>query len=82
VTNCKGKGRHRKCTKHRPGTHSVTLTSLFAGHHLGIGTALTVEISQANAVGKVFEFKVRRSRQPSVHITCLAPGSNKPGQGC
>ncbi len=82
VTKCKGKGKHRKCTKHPPGTHSVNLTGLFAKHRLGLGTTLTVEIIQTNVVGKVYEFKVRKSRQPSVKITCLAPGSKTPGQGC
>jgi hypothetical protein len=82
VKTCKGKGKHKKCTKHKPGTHSVNLTRLFSKRHLGGGTELTIEIVQANRVGKVFEFKIRANRQPTVSITCLAPGSDTPGRDC
>ena len=57
VTKCKGKRKHRKCTNHPPGTHSVNLTGLFAKHRLRLGTTLTVEIIQTNVVGKAYEFK-------------------------
>jgi hypothetical protein len=82
VKTCKGKGKHRKCTEHKPGTHTVNLTRLFSKRHLGTGTKLTVELVQTNRIGKVYEFKTRANRQPTASITCLAPGSKTPGQGC
>jgi hypothetical protein len=82
VVKCRGKGRGRRCSTHAPGTHTVSLTNLFAHRQLDTGTRVTVEVAQANRIGKAFEFKMRASRQPAVTVGCLAPGSSRPGRGC
>jgi hypothetical protein len=74
---CGGKG----CGRAHP-ARTVNLTRLFAGRHLGVGASLTVAIVQRNRIGKVFIFKMRSGQQPSSQITCLVPGSSRPGRGC
>lgn len=80
---CKGKGKHRHCVKKPPPrVGTVTLTSLFHHRHLAVGAKLTISVVQSGAIGKVYSFKIRRSRAPSLKVACLAPGSSTPGRGC
>ena len=79
--------KHKACGKprrkrHRPGTHVLNLTNRFAGWHLATGTRLQVSIVKPRSIGKVYIFVIRGSAQPSVQISCLAPGSTVVGRGC
>jgi hypothetical protein len=60
----------------------VTLASLFRGRYLAVGARITVSIVRPGWVGKTFLFTVRSGRAPTFAITCLAPGSSRPGRGC
>ena len=77
----KCKGKH--CShKPRPHTVNVDLTGMFGKHHVPVGSQLLIEISKQFEIGKVFILTIRRDQQPSSTVTCLAPGSTKPGVGC
>jgi hypothetical protein len=79
VRACKG----RRCAKRRrPGTGTVDVGRLFRGRHLAPSTVVTVEMTAHNAIGKTWAFTMRPGRDPKVVISCLAPGSAVPGQGC
>jgi hypothetical protein len=74
---------HRRCGKrHKPGTGSVDLAALFRGRALAPATVVTVEMTERDAIGKAWAFTMRNGRKPKVTISCLAPGSSVPGQGC
>jgi virginiamycin B lyase len=74
----------RKCKKPKPKPQGpeVGLTSLFKGHHLGVGATISVRIVKSGWNGKVFVFTTRSNQTPHVQISCLAPGSTTPGKGC
>jgi len=74
--------RHRCAKRHKPGTGTVDLAPLFRGRRLGVGTVLTVRMSQRNTIGKTWIFTMRSGRNPKLTISCLAPGSTVPGRGC
>jgi hypothetical protein len=79
--------RCRRTNKHcRPNqselTRSVDLSAVFTGNRFPAGSVLTVRFVEAQFVGKAFVFRIRSNHQPSVAVTCLAPGSLVPGQGC
>ena len=77
----KCKGKH--CShKPRPHTVNVDLTGMFGKHHVPVGSQLLIEISKLFEIGKVFILTIRRDQQPSSTVSCLAPGSTKPGVGC
>jgi hypothetical protein len=65
-----------------PPQTEVGLTRLFKGHHLGVGTHITVNVTKAGWVGKSFLFTMRANHAPHIQIACLAPGSSLPGGGC
>jgi hypothetical protein len=71
------KGR-RSC----PGAAPLALQKPFAQRILRPGTVITIEIIRAGWIGKVYRFKVGPGREPLVQISCLAPGSSRPGVGC
>jgi hypothetical protein len=75
---CRGK----KCSKSHVQGPTVGLASLFNGRHLGVGARISVSIVKAGWVGKTYEFTVLANKEPRSQISCLAPGSNRPGQGC
>jgi streptogramin lyase len=75
-------GRKCKQPKPRPQGPEVSLTSLFKGHHLGVGATISVRIVRSGWIGKVFVFTTRSGQTPHVQISCLAPGSTTPGKGC
>jgi len=70
--------RARRCRPPRV----VNLGREFRGRRLGVGARVTVRISRAHDIGKYYRFLVRSRRPPSVRISCLAPGSIRPGRGC
>jgi hypothetical protein len=72
----------KKCTRTKLKSASVDLTRYFTGWHLGIGSHVTVSIVKSGYIGKVYIFGIRGPKDPSVKITCVAPGSNAPGKGC
>jgi hypothetical protein len=79
VVPCRG----RRCPKpsKRQGS-TFGLAGPFQGRHLGVGARISVSVLKAGWVGKQYVFTVRAGREPSEHVACLAPGSNKPGVGC
>jgi hypothetical protein len=78
---CKGK-RCRKERKSVAGGRTVDLLPLFAHRRLGVGTRLNVSVTAPNTIGRIWLTRIRASRQPSPTISCLFPGSSKPGVGC
>jgi hypothetical protein len=76
------KGHKARCRTVRLKSDTIKLTSYFKGWHLGIGARVTLSIVKTGFTGKVYIFGIRGSRDPSVKITCLLPGSSKPGEGC
>ena len=72
---CKGK----KC---RARSRNVSLTRLFAGHRLSVGSRIIVTITQRNTNGKAFVFATRKAKLPKIQVGCLAPGSSKLNHGC
>jgi hypothetical protein len=79
---CRGKPCQAGVGKHYRRPRSVDLTSLFASAALVPGDRLMVSVTQRNRVGWVFVLTVRSNKRPSYQVTCLAPGSTKPGRGC
>jgi hypothetical protein len=61
---------------------TVKLGPAFNTHHLHVGTTITVSIRRPGWIGKYYAFLIRRSQSPRVQISCLAPGSTRPGAGC
>jgi CSLREA domain-containing protein len=81
VRSCAGNGKRHRCRLiNSPRT--IDLTTLFAHAHLAPGTRINVSFVKPGYVGKVYLFNIRSGRQPTVLITCLAPGSSVPGKGC
>jgi hypothetical protein len=68
--------------KHCRAPRAIELAWEFHARRLGIGTVITVAISRRGDVGRYYRFAVRRRRGPAVRISCLAPGSVRPGRGC
>jgi hypothetical protein len=66
----------------KPATGSLDLQPLFRGHQLGVGSVVTVAMTQRDTIGKVWVFTTRSGLKPKVLISCLAPGSTVPGRGC
>jgi hypothetical protein len=81
----RGRCRGPRCEARRR-THSraeVSLTALFKGRHVGVGTRISVNVVESGWIGKSFVFTVRSNQTPRVQIGCLAPGSTShPGAGC
>jgi hypothetical protein len=74
---------HRRCKPRHPSSQSeVSLTRLFKGRHLGVGTRVAVHIVKSGWVGKSYLFITRANQRPHFQIACLAPGSSRPGRGC
>lgn len=71
-----------KCKRSTRSPSEVNLTLLFKGHHLGVGTHITVNIVKSDWVGKSFLFTVRTNQTPRVKITCVALGPRHIGGGC
>jgi hypothetical protein len=79
---CTGRGKNRKCRTVRPRRRQVDLSKLVSGRHVGVGTVLTVTMSQPGAIGKQFIFKMRARKLPSITIVYLLPGTTTPCSSC
>jgi adhesin/invasin len=70
----------RHCSGRRPGT--IDLAARFHQRHLRVGAQITVQITRPGWIGKYYRFTIRAHRGPRIQISCLAPGSSRPGVGC
>jgi Bacterial Ig-like domain (group 3) len=61
---------------------SIDLLSRFRHRHLGVGTQITITITRRNWVGKYYSFTMMAGHAPDIALSCLAPGSSRPGIGC
>jgi hypothetical protein len=86
VTVCHGRGcpfARRTASIRKSGQgRAVDLTPPFHNRRLSVRAQLTVTIMRPNWIGRYYGFVVRSGRQPRVKVSCLAPGSAKPGVGC
>ncbi|MBV8991653.1 MAG: Ig-like domain repeat protein [Solirubrobacterales bacterium] len=72
-----------KTSKHKcPATKNVDLAPAFKNRHLRLGAQIAVEITRPQWIAKYYAFTIRARRGPRVQISCLAPGSSRPGVGC
>ena len=76
-----------RCTQKRgkricPASAGVQLAPAFRNHRLGVGAEITVTISRQDWISKYYAFTIRARRAPRILITCLVPGSTRPGVGC
>jgi Bacterial Ig-like domain (group 3) len=60
----------------------VDLAAPFRDRRLAGGTRITVTITRPHWIAKVYAFTVQAGQGPRVQITCLAPGSTRPGVDC
>lgn len=65
-----------------PSSGTINLAPEFKNQHLHIGAKITVWIRRPGWIGKSYTFVIRRGGPPGVQISCLAPGSTRPGVGC
>lgn len=77
---CSRKPCRAKSPARRP--HKVNLVALFSHARLAAGTRLTVSVTKANAIGRIWLFKLRAGKAVSHRTNCLRPGSSVPGRGC
>jgi hypothetical protein len=97
TTGCTGKGcpfrvhrtpvrKIRRCrsrtTRACRAPRTVNLEWEFRRRDLRVGARVTIMIRHPRDIGKYYRFVVRPRRAPSVTISCLAPGSMKPGRAC
>jgi hypothetical protein len=88
TVSCRGKGcpfrvatcPATRCTRRAGGR--IDLTPLFKGRQLLAGAQLTLTVTRANTIGRVWLLTVRESKQPTYRVLCLAPSSRAPGTGC
>jgi adhesin/invasin len=78
TVHCTQKSGKRIC----PTSGSVQLAPAFRNHRLGVGAEITVTISRQDWISKYYAFTIRARRPPRILITCLVPGSTRPGVGC
>ncbi|MGA8364449.1 MAG: hypothetical protein WB709_07995 [Solirubrobacteraceae bacterium] len=75
-------GRTCKHATPAPARATLNLTRLFKNRHLGVGARIMVQILKTGWIGKSYLFTTRANHAPSFHVSCLAPGSTRPGHGC
>ena len=63
-------------------SRAIDLTAPFRHRRLSRNAQLTITIVRPNWIGTYYGFVVRSGRPPQVKVSCLAPGSTKPGVGC
>jgi hypothetical protein len=68
------------CTSKLKPAQVLDLSSHFRNRRLPTTAQITVRVSKAGWVGKVFIFPMNAPNSP--RISCLAPGATVPGQGC
>jgi Bacterial Ig-like domain (group 3)/Invasin, domain 3/Bacterial Ig-like domain (group 1) len=69
-----------RCTPHSPPA-TLDLAPPFHGRRLVVGTRLVVRVTRPGWIGKYYLFVVHPVG-PTVKISCLAPGSTRPGVHC
>ena len=76
--------RARKCvaTPIQAPASELELTRLFKGRRLSPGAGIRVSVVRAGWIGKSFTFAIRRAREPTVQMTCLAPESTSVAHSC
>ncbi len=64
----------RACVLHRKTAlrDGMNLSSVFKGHHLVVGTRISLTVEKAGMIGKSFVFTTRSSKAPNVTIGCLS----------
>lgn len=80
VVACRGGGCPfaTKATKLRRGQRREALAGLFKGRSLRAGATVDVRVTAAGMVGRVHRFRMRRNKEPSDSVLCLAPDSTTP----
>jgi hypothetical protein len=81
---CKGKRKGCPAKKKRTrriakAKKAVKLAKPFRKRKLRPGAQIEVRITAAGLTGKVFRFKVRKTKVPRKSVLCLAPGATRPG---
>jgi hypothetical protein len=61
---------------------SIDLLGLFGHARLAAGTRVTLSITKPNTIGKAYVFRMHASHNPTVSVTCVPAGSDKPGGTC
>ena len=61
---------------------SIDLSRSFSHRRLQLGSQITIRITRPHWVGKYYSFGVVAGQPPNIALSCLAPGSSKPGVGC
>lgn len=86
VTTCHGRGcpfaTQTTAIKTSRQGRTIDLSTPFGNRRLSVNARVVVEIVRTNWIGKYYGFVVRSGRRPSARVSCLAPGSSKPGVGC
>lgn len=77
ANRCGPKGRRRCATD-----KTIELAHDFRKRALRVGTRITVAITRPQWIGKYYVFDTRAGRAPRVQVTCLAPGTTRPGAPC
>jgi hypothetical protein len=77
ANRCGPKGRRRCATD-----KTIELAHDFRKRGLRVGTRITVAITRPQWIGKYYVFDTRAGRAPRVQVTCLAPGTTRPGSPC
>ena len=80
-TRCKRKV-HGRCRQTKRSAGPINLARVFGSRRLGVGTRIAVAITRPGWVGKYYAFTTRPGRVPRVQISCLPPGTTRPGRGC
>ena len=79
---CKGKGKKRKCKMVVPKSGNLDLGRYVNHKRVQVGGQITVAVFQSGSIGRQFVLKMIKSKQPTLTIRTLAPGSTKLCPGC
>ncbi len=79
---CKGKGKKRKCKMVVPKSGNLDLGRYVNHRRVKVGGQITVAVFQSGSIGRQFVLKMIKSKQPTLTIRTLAPGSTKLCPGC
>ena len=81
---CAGRGCPFHSHAHRVAATRARLNigGAFHRRRLHVHATVVVTVTRSRYVGKYYRFTIMPRRQPTVRISCLAPGSARPGVGC
>lgn len=82
TVTCKGGGCPFKSKKVRIKRKRARLAGLFRGDKLSPGATITASITRRGFISKVFRFKVRSAKLPSLDTLCQVPGKRKLRDKC